>query len=285
MAKLAPITDTTADVPPALQREFGVRVVPASVAFAERAFLDGELRPAEFFARMRLDREQPRPFAVREAAFRGAFDAALAAGEFAVCLLMPFDVTPSFTTASAAMLSIGDAGTVNIKIANPGVASAGLCSLIASLSAGVKAGWDVARLLTAIDELEPLCQSLFVPEDVTWLERAGRLQLIEDRVGEVGDGTPVVRVGTRVSGVALEAGHEQALHKAVSLAGAKAGKGRKLVVTIDHADCADRAERVAALMAAEWDVARTIIAELSPTIGAQVGPGAIGIGVAPTTTP
>ncbi|MGI8927034.1 MAG: DegV family protein [Tepidiformaceae bacterium] len=281
MPKIALVTDTTADIPPAVAAELGVRVVPGSVAFAEHAFIDGELSARDFFARMRGGAELPRPFAVREAAYKAAFDAALADGKSVVCMVMPFDVTPSFTTAAAAMLAIGEAGQVDIKITNPGVASAGLCSLIVSLSAGVQAGWDVPELLARMDEVEPRCDTLFVPEDPCWLGRAGRLRAIEERLGEVGGGIPIVRVGTRITGVALEASPAEALRRAAETAGARAGKGQPLVVTIDHAAAPERAEEAARLMRERWDVARLIVTELSPAIGTQLGPGAVGIGVAP----
>ncbi|MGE5596589.1 MAG: DegV family protein, partial [Hyphomicrobiales bacterium] len=73
---------------------------------------------------------------------------------------------------------------------------------------------------------------------------------------------------------------EQALEKAVALAGARA-QGKKVVVAIDHAAAPERAARAAELAKQRWDVARIVTTELSATVGAQLGPGAVGIGVAP----
>lgn len=277
MPALTLVTDSSADLPPELQEELGIIVVPGRCAFDEHSFADGELSSAEFYGRMRHERRPPRPFGAPEEAFRVAFEAALARSPQLVCLVMPFDVVPSFTTASAAMLSMDG---VDIKILNPGVASAGLCSLIVSLSAGVNAGWDRDALLAAVDELEPLCDALFVPNELEWLERTGRLPLIEDRIGQVGAGLPVVRVGTRITGVAREVTRERALKKAVETVGARAGE-RSLIVTIDHANAPDVAGQLAEMARRRWNVARLIVTDLSPTIGSQLGPGAIGVGVAP----
>jgi DegV family protein with EDD domain len=272
------ITDTTADLPMELQRELGIRVVPASAAFEEHAFVDGELPPAAFYARMEAEQRAPRPFGVREELFRKAFAEVLDAAGTVLCLVTPFDVMPTFTTASAAMLTLDRPG---IKVANPGVASAGLCSLLAVLGTGVQAGWGLERVLGAIDALEPRCVSLFVPADNAWLERSGRLAMIEDRIGKIEGGAPVVRVGTRVTGVALTDTHNAAIDRAVALAGKRAGEGARLVVTVDHAANPALAETVAAKMCDRWPVERLIVTELSPTIGSQLGPGAVGIGVCP----
>lgn len=278
MPALALVTDSTADIPEAEAAQAGVRVVRARSAFEEHAFSDGELSAGDLYGRMRTEVRAPRPFGVPEAAWRVAFDEALRDSDAVLCLVMPFDVSPSFTTACAAMLSMDD---VPIKILNPGVASAGLCSFVLSLAAGAADGRDLARALVAVDEIEPLCDTVFVPADVEWLARAGRLQLIEDRIGEIGDGTPVVRVGTRITGVALAASHQAAIAKAVESAGQRAGDGTPVIVTIDHADNPDLAQRFAKMMEARWNVERVIVTELSATIGSQLGPGTVGIGVAP----
>ena len=278
MASLALITDSTADIPAPLAEKAGVRVVQSRAAFEEHAFDDDEQPASALYARMRAEQRAPRPFGVPESSFKAAFEEALADSREILCLVMPFDVSPSFTTASAAMLSLD---APNIKILNPGVASAGLCSFVLSLSAGVRAGSNLARTLAAVDLIEPLCDTLFVPADLAWLERAGRLQLIEDRIGEIGSGTPLVRVGTRITGVACADTHELALKKAVDTAGLRAGDRTPLIATIDHADAPDLAARVATMMRGRWNVEQLIVTELSATIGAQLGPGAVGIGVAP----
>src|SRR5439155_27370548 len=106
-------------------------------------------------------------------------------------------------------------------------------------------------------------------------------RLIEDKVGPLEDSLPVVRTGTRLSGVAAAPSFDEALDRAVELAGRRAGDDVALVVTIDHAVNAEGAARAAELMEKRWKVARLVTTELSPTFGSQLGPGSVGIGVAP----
>lgn len=280
MPPITLVTDSSADLPPEVLAEGGLTVVLASFAFDEHSFADGDLSAADFYRRMSSSAHLPRPFGAPEAAYRTAFEAVLAAGGDPFCLVTPFDVLPSFTTAVAAMLSLDD---VDMKVLNPGVASAGLCSLLVTLAAAVRSGATRQQLLDGVDRLGPRCDTLFVPAGASWLERAGRLQLIEDRLGEVGDGFPVLRVGTRVTGVALEDSFEAAIRRAVSLAGQRGGAGTPLVVTVDHADNPKAAESAAQQARASWQVERLIVTELSAAIGSQLGPGAVGIGVAPAS--
>ncbi|MBI2767932.1 MAG: DegV family EDD domain-containing protein [Chloroflexi bacterium] len=279
MPRLVLVTDSSADVPAAVLAEGGVVVVAANTAFQEHSFTEGDLKPAEFYARMVREAKAPRPSGVSEKGWRAAFDAVLAAGDTPVALVTPFDVLASFTTCVAAALSYE--GAADIKVLNPGVASAGLASLVASLAAGIRSGWDRQTVLDKVDELGPLCDTLFVPEDITWLNNAGKLTLVEQKLGQIDEQIPVLRVATRLTGVALEQLHGRAIIRAVTLAGARGGSDRPLNVTVLHANAEARAHDVAARMRERWDVARLCVAPLSMTIGSQVGPGAIGIGVAP----
>ncbi len=258
-------------------------VVPASCSFTDRSFVDGELSASEFFPRMRKTGETPMPSGVAERLFREAFAKVVKEGREAVCLVMPFDVIPTFTTAAAAVLSMEDE-QAPIKVSNPGVASAGLCSLVVSLSDGVAKGWGRAETLAAVDEVEPRCDSIFVPGEVRWLDQAGRLALIEDRVGPVGDGFPICRVGTRITGVGVAQSHDDALARAVEIAAERPGREQPVVVTIDHAMNPAAAEKLVALARETFIIERLVVTELSPTIGSQLGPGAAGIGVAPVLT-
>jgi DegV family protein with EDD domain len=279
---VALVTDTTADLPPALRAELGVRVCRASAAFAEHSYVDGELAAAEFFAKMRRTATPPVPSAVTEEEFRAAFGFALAEAHDLVCLLMPFDVVPSFTTAGivAAEIASGRPGQ-RAKVINAGVASAGLGALVASLADGVRAGMGLGEVVAAVDEQAPLCDALFVPEDPEWLARSGRLGLICEKLGELEGDALVARVGTRITGVARCPDRGAALARAVELVGRRAGEDRPLVVVIDHAASADLAAEVADRVRRRWKVARLVTTELSPTFGSQLGPGAVGVGAAP----
>lgn len=279
---LALVTDSVSNLPAEIAASLGVTIVPASFAFEDERQPDSPATSEALYARMREQGYPPRTFGPTEAAWTDAFKEALEGAEAVACLVTPFDVASSFTTASAAMLAIQfDEQDARIKIINPGVGSAGLASLLMTLSRLVDKGAELEDLVDALETLEPLCDSLFVPGELTWLERSGRLALIEERLGELEDGTPIVRVGTRITGVAKSENPTSALRAAVKAAGQRPGAATPLNVTIVHADAQSPAEQAADLMRAAYTIENITIAPLSATIGGQLGPGTIGIGVAP----
>lgn len=281
MKKVALVTDSTAALTQALAAELGIVVAPASFAFADERSVDGTVPWADVYRRMRTDGLAPRSFGVAEAAFRGAFDGVLKEADALFCLLAPFDVNPSFTTACAAMLAIQfDEPDARIKVANAGVGSAGLGALMISLAGMVAAGAGTDELVAAVDALEPQADSLAVIRDTDWMERAGKLHLVEERLGALDGASPVVRVGTRITAVLAKDGFDAALEEAVAAVGKRAG-GRKVNAVVAHADAAADAERAAIALSGRYDVAKLVVSELPVTHGAQLGPGAVTIGLCP----
>ena len=55
------VTDSTADIPPALAQELGISVVPLTIFFGEESFLDGvELDASTFMAKLTSSAALPR---------------------------------------------------------------------------------------------------------------------------------------------------------------------------------------------------------------------------------
>ncbi len=278
---VALVTDSTAGLSTVLAESLGISVVPASFAFSEERFLEGDGPASSVYERMASTGIAPRSFGAAEAGFRKSFEEGLRSCGSVLCLVTPFDVNPSFTTANAAMLAIQfDEPEARIKVANAGVGSAGLGALLISLAEYRNSGASIQDLLNELDELEPLCDSLFVPEHSDWLERSGRRAAIEERLGALDDGTVVVRLGTRVTGVTTAGQFEAGVASAVELAGKRAGDVPLNAVVL-HANAPEAADRAAAAMRERWDVKRLEIGELPATHGAQLGPGTVGIGVCP----
>jgi DegV family protein with EDD domain len=274
MRPTALVTDSTADLP----EGSGPVVVPAHVAFSDRNFSDAEITAAEYYRRLRSSDDAPYLSCPSEDEYRAAFEKALTEGGSVLCLVTPFDMIPSFTSANAAAVTLRPE---TIKIVNPGVASVGLGALLISLQEGVKAGWELTRLIDTLDDLAPASDSMFVPAGLDWLDRTGRLKVIEERLGDLGDDLIVVRAGTRLTGIAAAGSRPEIHDRLLTEVARRAGGDRPMVVCVDHAQNPEDAVLIAGQARERWNVVRLEISELSPTFGAQFGPGAVGVGVAP----
>jgi DegV family protein with EDD domain len=277
-------TDSTTCLGAEAAAELGVAIARGSFAFEDQRSIDAEGAWRAAYERIRAEGRLPRAFAPSESTYLETFRGPTAAGQAVLCLVTPFDVSPSFTTASAAMLTVQD-GTpgARIKIANPGVSHGGLGALLTTLAGRAAAGADLGALLEALEALEPCSDALVVPAETRWLAQSGRLAFVEEKLGELEDDVPVLRIGTRVTGVARGASHEAALAIAIARVGQRAGTGR-LNAVVAHAGALGLAEEAADRVRRRYAVERLIVTDLSMAIGAVVGPGAVAVGVAPADT-
>ncbi len=281
MQPVALVTDSTAGIAPAAATELGLGVVPCSAAIGDAREPDFGPAAHDFYHQMANSSQPPRTFAPAEAAFRAAFESGLESSDSVLCLLAPFDVSPAFTTATAAALAIEyDRPGARIKVVNPGVGSAGLGALLLAL-APLAPKLPLTALLELVDELAPRCDALFVPGTPEWLERGGRLALIEDRLGPLAGGIPVVRVGSRLTGVELLAAGADPAPERVAAASRRPGHAEAVNAVILHADAPELASRVEGALRARHQVTRLLVSELTPTHGSQLGPGTVGLGLCP----
>jgi len=284
VARVQLVTDSATCLGDEAAAELGIAVARGSFAFEDERAVDDERAWRQAYVRVRGGAPLPRTFGPPETAYLDVFRPAASAGNAVLCLVTPFDVSPSFTTASAAMLTVqDDLPSARIKISNPGVGHAGLGALLVTLAGQAGAGADLDALLGLAEALEPLADALVVPESTRWLAESGRLALVEERLGDLDEDIPVLRVGTRVTGIARGGCHEEALAEAVRRVGQRSG-GVPLHAVVAHAAAPGIAEEAADRLRREHRVVRLIVTELSMAIGAVVGPGAVAIGVAPAGT-
>lgn len=277
---VAIVTDSSCGLPADVLGRLGIMAAAGTVAFERDTLSERQLDATEFYERMRHEVACPRPFGVPEEAWREAFRCAREVASSVLCLVAPFDVLPSYTTAGAAISAISAMDAGDVKLVNPGIASAGLGGLLLSLAPLAHAGAAMDELLDAIDLMESGCDVLVVPREVCWLERSGKLALIEERLGPLAGRSPVIRVSTRFTGVAACDGLREAVEEAIARVGQRADP-YEVNVVVTHAANPEMAAWTAEKMTERWKPANIVIGELGPTIGSQLGPGAIGIGVAP----
>jgi fatty acid-binding protein DegV len=281
MRQVGLVTDSSCGLSAESAARLGVTIVPGSFAFDSERISDEPSAWQAAYARMAGEGVPPRTFGVAEAAWQAAFTRVLDGGCSVLCLVTPFDVAPSFTTASAAMLSVQDQRPeAPIKIANPGTSGAGMAALLMSLSRTVAAGASLANLLELLEDLEPQTDSLGVMESTAWLEGTGRLAMLEERLGVLDGRLPVVRVGTRLTGVAAVEDPGDAVARAVEIALARSGTGAVNACVL-HASNPAGAGHAAELLNSERVVSPVEVGVLPVGLGAQLGPGAVCVGVCP----
>lgn len=275
---VAVVTDSTAYLPPGLAERHGLTVVPLQIAVGGTTRDEGDISPAE--AARALKEWHPvttsRPAPQR---FADAYKAAAAAGAREVVSVHLASALSG--TVEAARLAAEDAA-VPVRIVDSGTIGMGLGFAALSAAAAAMAGGSAADAVSAATRRAGLTRSLIYVDTLEHLRRGGRIgaaatlwgsALMVKPLLEINDGliSPLEKVRTS----------SRALARLEELAVAEAG-GRRVDLGVQHLAAAARAEALAdRLRERVPHVVDVYVGEVGPVIGAHVGPGMLGVVIAP----
>jgi len=276
MNKIAFVTDSTCSMPAEYAQKYSVRVVPNTMIWSGKEYRDGvDIKPPEFFARLKKDKELPTTAAIAPYTFKEVFTSLLDEG---------FDVLGVFASARASRTCIA-------ALEAKEMIGADNLAVLDSNTMGMAAGWPLILAARAAEKGATLAECTAVARDglsntgtigtvdsLDHLQRSGRIGLAQSYVGtllnvkpllEVRDGqfAPAGQVRTR----------KKALTQLVEMMFDRVNGRSPVFLSIIHADAAEDAKSLLDRIGEKLTLAESIITEFSPNAALQVGPSAIGV--------
>ncbi len=278
---VAVVTDSTAYLPDELTEGYGIHVVPLYVVLAGRSGREGrDIGPDEVARRLAIrgqtvstSRPTPGDFV---AAYRRALDEG---AERLVSIHLSSELSGTWDAARLAAAQVGE-HVVTVVDARSAAMGSGFAVLAAARSAA--AGADAAAVARTAQEIADATRTFFVVDTLEHLRRGGRIGAAAAVLGSALAVKPVLHVRDgRVVPLEKVRTSGRALHRLVQRAVEAAGQ-EPVSVAVHHLAAGEKAERLAAEIRDRLPQLRELhVSELGAAIGAHVGPGAVGIVVAP----
>jgi DegV family protein with EDD domain len=274
--KIAVVTDSAADLPPATAAAAGIRVVALSVSFGERSYRAGvDLSTEEFWGLMTApDAPFPTTAAASPGAFHDAFQSAFADGADAVvCVDVAETLSGTIRSArvAAGMLPGREIHVVDAQSASMGV---GLLALMAvDLAAtGMPAADIAARLEQRRDDID-----LFVGLDtLAYLRKGGRLSGPRAAIGTLLSTKPIITVRDSLVEVADKPRtRSKARERVLDLLSARPLE-RLAVLYAPPADAIAFRDDLVARIPGGIEPAHVSAQLIGPSVGPHLGPGCLG---------
>src|SRR5918998_725479 len=256
---VAVVTDSTAYLPPELVDEYDIEVVPLYVVLAGRSGREGrDIGPSDVAHALSVRRQQVSTSRPSPGDFVAAYRRRLAASQVGEHIVTVVD------SRSAAM------GT-------------GFAVLDAARAAAE--GADADAVASVARRTAAATRTLFVVDTLEHLRRGGRIGHAASMIGTALSVKPVLHVADgQVVPLEKVRTTARALVRLVQR-GVEAAAGQPVMVAVHHLAAPERAERLAADLEERVPGLRELyVSELGAAIGAHVGPGAVGLVVAPAAT-
>jgi len=194
MARVAVITDSTADLMPEAAAAAGIRVVPLFVRFGDEEFRVGvDLSTEQFWERMLApDAPFPTTAAPSPGTFRETFEACFAEGaEAIVCPTIGSKISATFQSAVLAAQALPDREIHVIDTGSTSM-STGIPALLAVEMAA--AGAPAAEIAAAVRERLPDLDLYVAVDTLDYLRKGGRISPARAAIGTVLSVKPIITV-------------------------------------------------------------------------------------------
>ncbi len=279
---VAVVTDSTADLPKELAAAHRIHVVPLTVTFGDKVFLDGiDLSNSEFYELLQSSGDHPFTTPPSPQEFSALY-AQLTGEKEVVSVHISSKLSETFRhswMAAKGMLPVASTPSQRLQIQTVDSAQVtiglGLQSLFAArmVERGLSAV-EVAERLRGMVERMP---TLFVVDTLEYLVRGGRIGRARALVGKLLGIKPVLGVvGGEIVAVDRGRGNRAAIERMMQRLIEATDPDLPTIVGVAHAAAPVWGDLLREHIEAQFKVQELIVGEMGPVVGAHVGPGAVG---------
>lgn len=280
--KITIAADINGDIPGGLADEYGIVILPQYYRFDMDETVYGDerrLSASEFFARM-SGGERAFSMGCNPQRVRELLEPRLAAGEELICIMFSSALSGSYNTVSMVADQLREEYPESrIQVIDTRNASFGQGILACRAAKRCMEGGSFEEIVQAVEQEIPLVNLWFAVNDLKYLVWGGRLGGVSACLGTVLDIKPVLTVNE--AGQIVARNKVRTLKRAVTFMTEllKEKQGGYPEVGIVHSGCEALAGELRERLLREKlkGVEEIIVSEINPTIGAHIGPDAVGV--------
>jgi DegV family protein with EDD domain len=276
MSKIAVVTDSTAYIPQELVDQYQITVAPQVLIWGEETFRDGvDISPIEFYTRLSKADIMPTTSQVAVVDFKEIYEKLHGEGKEIIAILISDLLSKTVNSAELAKQMVPEA---KIVVVNSETTAMELGFLALAAARAAADGASLEECVEVVKAAKQRSGVIFTVDTLEFLHRGGRiggasrylgtalkvkplLALIEGRI------EPLEQVRTK------KKAHERLVQLIVERV---AGKENIRIASL-HANAAEDARALLDVIKEKVNPVEVVFSEVSPVIGAQAGPGTIGI--------
>ncbi len=272
---VALVTDSSADLPDPVLDRHHIALVPLQVVFGNETFRDRvELKPEEFYRRLRTAKELPTTSQPTPADFVRVLRDARAEADEVVAVLLSSVLSGTFASAQAAVRAAGISG---VHLVDSRSASLGLGMLALRGAELAAAGWTGADIARELERIRPHTGMLLTVDRYDNLLRSGRVSRGRAWLAGMLDVKPILSLDAsgRVIPVDRVRGKDNVVPRVLALLEQRLTP-RPTVVRfgVAHAEAPEMAERVRNALVAAYQPRDCFVTPATGVLATHVGPGA-----------
>jgi hypothetical protein len=272
---VAVVTDSSADLADSVLDRHHIAIVPLQVVFGNETFRDRvELRPDEFYRRLRIARELPTTSQPSPAEFVRVLRDARSEADEVVGVLLSGSLSGTYASAQAAVRAAGISG---VHLVDSRSASLGVGMLALRGAELAEAGWAGADIAAELERVRGQAGMLLTVDRYDNLLRSGRVSRGKAWIAGMLDVKPILSLDSdgRVVPVDRVRGRDQLVPRVLALLEKRLTPRPRVVrFGVVHTAAPEMAERVRTALVAAYRPRDCFVTLATGVLGTHVGEGA-----------
>lgn len=271
------VTDSSCDLPPALEAEHRITIVPLSIRFGSEEFVDRrDLTPEDFWRRCASASVLPETAAPSPGAFETAFRQLSGEGaDGIVCINLSADLSATFQAAELAAKTVNaEGGQVPVRVIDSRTLTMGLGNLCLSAARVAEAGGGIDEVVADVERRIPLTRTYAALDTLENLKKGGRIGGAQAMLGSMLSIKPIIDItGGKVEQEAKQRTRSKSLRY---LADKVRNAGEIENLAVMHGAAPD-VDEMLDLLGEVYPREKIVVGDLGAVIGAHGGPRTMGV--------
>lgn len=281
MTHIAIVTDSAADLPDKYKRYTNLQVVPLSVTFPERTYLDGEeISASLFYEKMAHSKTLPVTSQPTPEQFFSAYQTMLSQFDAVISIHLSAEISGTMNSARLGKEMIPSALQAKVHIIDSGVASMVEGLMVITALEMIDEGCALPEVLQAMHQRKAQHMGIFMVDTLENLMKGGRISHLQSLLGTLLKLKPLLYMGYdsegKIQTMSKVRGRKKALREMIRFVKERAFDPHSQRIAIAHS-YADDIEEFEQLVRQELNPKELIITPFGAVIGTHTGKNAIAL--------
>ncbi len=277
------ITDSASDIPHNIAFNLDISVVPARILFGREVYLDGvDLQTNDFYNKLKTHRYHPLTTQASPLAFYRVIKKIEQSEEDILIITLPLSVSKFRESAE---IAVKFTSSVNYHIFDSTGISMYQGLVVIQAARLAKMGYSLNAIIDKLNQITPNTILFAVAETFDYLIRGGRVPLSKGKLGSILGITPLLEVNdSKTEAVDTPKGLKKGIEMIIDrfkIHYQHFDQDQPFICSVMHSMNPSYAANLNNEILNNFNIIDLIPAKIGPTIGAHVGPGAIGAAMSP----
>jgi DegV family protein with EDD domain len=277
MSKIALVTDSTASMPKELVDKYKIIVAPQILIWGDETFEDGvDITPNEFYTRLAKTSVMPSTSQVTVTKFAEIYQRLIDQDYEILTIVISSQLSGTLNSAIQAKAMLPAGAPIEIIDSNTTAMAMGFQLMMAART--IEQGATLAETTAVVQKSLGMTGLFFAVDTLEFLHRGGRIGGATRFLGTLLNFKPILEVQNgRVEGIERVRTRGKSLSRIVELAKEKIAGRTPVRLAALHANAPEDAQIVLKEATEILKPIETYVAEVDPVIGANAGPGLVGL--------